>query len=135
MTGWQLKLRALAWAEFRVAAKKQKKIEALWDVADAFGLKEGSSSVQEWPEAAREHLGREVVSETLENARIAGQLCHSLSKQIANRKISKSEAKHHLKYFEDAWGPEKLKQIGRAFRAIPNKAQARKKSRGETGCP
>ena len=69
MSGWQLKLAALAWAKFQVAAKKQKRIEALWDVADAFGLKEGSSSVEEWREDAEEYLGREVVSETLETAR------------------------------------------------------------------
>jgi hypothetical protein len=34
MTGWQLKLAALAWAEFQIAAKKAKKMDAFWDVAD-----------------------------------------------------------------------------------------------------
>jgi hypothetical protein len=105
-------VRQQAWAEFQVAAKKQKRIEAWSDVADAFGLKEESSSVQDWGKTAEKHLGREVVNETLETARIAGQLCRSLSKQIANRKISKSAAKHDFEYFVDAWGPEKLKRIG-----------------------
>jgi hypothetical protein len=45
-------------------------------------------------------------------------------------------AENDFEYSKDAWGPEKLKRIGRAFRAIPNKAQARKKKRrGETGSP
>jgi hypothetical protein len=136
MSGWQLKLAALAWAEFQVAAKKQKRIEALWDVADAFGLKEGSTSVQDWREAAEKHLGREFVRETLESARIAGQRYRSLSEQIANRKISKSTVEREIKHYEDGWAPEELERIGRAFCAIPNKAEARKKkSRGETGSP
>jgi hypothetical protein len=136
MTRWQLKLVALGWAKFQVAAKKQNRIDALGDVADAFGLKEGSTSVQEWGEAAEKHLGRQVVRETLGIARKAGQFYRSLSEQIANGQILKSAAEHHFEYFEEVWGPEKLKRIGQAFRAIPNKAQARKKKRrGETGSP
>jgi hypothetical protein len=41
MSGWQLKLAALAWAKCEVAEKKAKRIEAFWGVADVFGLKTG----------------------------------------------------------------------------------------------
>jgi hypothetical protein len=136
MTGWQLKLAALAWANFQVAAKKANMMEAFWDVADAFGLKEGSSSVQDWRKAAEKHLGRAVVRETLETARNMGQLYLLVSEPFSNGQISKSAADHYSEYFEEVWGSKRLKRIGQAFHAIPNKEQARKKkSRGDTGSP
>jgi hypothetical protein len=136
MTGWQLKLAALGWAEFQVAAKKANMMEAFRDVADAFGLKEESSSVQDWPKTAEKHLGRAAVRETVETARKAGQLYRSLSREIAGGQISKSATDRYSEYFEDVWGPERLKRIGQKLRAIPNKEQARKKkSRGDTGSP
>jgi hypothetical protein len=138
MTGWSRKLAALAWAEFQIAANIKTREGAFWDVAEAFGLKEGSSSVQDWRQTAEKHLGREVAREKLEIARIDGRFYRSLSEQIANDQISTSNADHYSEYVEDVWGPERLKQIGRAFRAIPKKAEARKKKkkvRGETGSP
>jgi hypothetical protein len=134
MTGWQLKLAALGWAEFQIAAKKQKRIEAFWDVARAFGLREGSSSIQDWRGDAEKHLGQAVVRETLETARKAGQLCRSLPEQIANGQISKSVADRYSEYFEEVWGPERLEGIGQAFRVIPKKRGGKKK-KGETGLP
>jgi hypothetical protein len=129
MSGWQLKLAALAWVKFQVAAKKSKGMERFGTVPTHLDLKRGALAFKN---GVRQPKSIWVERSSRKRLKLPEkrQFYRSLSQQIANGQISKFEAKHHFEYFENVWGPERLKQIGQAFRAIPKK-RGREKKRGK----
>jgi hypothetical protein len=74
-TAWRLRLHALRWAEFQVAAHKAKSTtEAYEGIAHEFGR--SLAAVKEWRSGAAKEFGTAVVAEALEMSRRLGEWTH-----------------------------------------------------------
>lgn len=120
-TAWQLRLRALRWAEFQVAAHKAKsKTEAYERVAGAFAR--SVETVKEWRSRAAKEFGTAVVAEALEMSRRLGEWTQEIHGQAALGTIDEREHQHVMAV-ERAYGDQALKALAARFSALPRKKQ------------
>jgi hypothetical protein len=125
-TAWELRLCALAWVEFQVAAGKvESKTEALETAAGEFGR--GVETVRDWRRTTIGELGEQVVQERLGLAQRAGELWRSINDQLGNGNINEHDRRLHA-HFQKAYSYEVLKQMGTEYVNLP-----RKKMKGQGG--
>ena len=118
-TAWQLRLSALRWVEFQVAARKiKRKTEAYEFVATQFGRT--SQVVQEWRKEAATALGSAVVREALDTSRRLGELAVTIKRQVADR-TADDKYRDYLMHLENVYSDDALKKLAKSFRALPRK--------------
>ena len=115
-TAWQLRLSALRWVEFQVAARKIKtKTEAYEVVATQF--ERTSQVVQEWRKDAATALGSAFVREALDISRRLGEF---FRRQVASA-TADDKYRDYLKDLETTYSESGLKGLAKLFKELPSK--------------
>jgi hypothetical protein len=118
-TAWRLRLSALRWVEFQVAARKIKtKTEAYEAVATQF--LRTSQVVQEWRKGAATALGSAVVREALELSRRLGELASTIKQQVADG-TADDNYRDYLIHLETTYSADSLRKLAKSFKALPRK--------------
>ena len=118
-TAWKLRLSALRWVEFQVAAHKVRtKTEGYEIVAGKFSR--GLEAVKAWRSDAAEVLGTAVVREALEHSRRIGEFARTIREQVVSGTVD--ERYHsHLMYLDQVYSDQALEQLAAKFKALPRK--------------
>jgi hypothetical protein len=120
-TAWQLRLSALRWVEFQVAARKIKtKKKAYEEVASKFG--KTSEAVQDWRKDAARTLGCAVVHEALDISRRLGELAATIKQQVAAG-TADDQYRDYLVHLEATYSKKSLERLAKSFTALPRKKQ------------
>ena len=123
MACW-LRLRALAWVEFQVAAGKiRTKEQARERVAEKFGR--DVDTILYWRRSTIKELGKAVVHERLEFCRRTGKLWRAINERLANDRLDERDQRF-LKLFENAYSDEKLERMAKSLRTFPVRAEPRR---------
>ncbi|MFZ0854137.1 MAG: hypothetical protein WAO08_33665, partial [Hyphomicrobiaceae bacterium] len=118
-TAWQLRLSALKWAEFHVAAGKiETKAEAFERVANEFGR--ASDTIKDWRSSATNALGGAKVDEALAQSQRIGELNREIRARAARVEVDAPD-RRLLDLSERAYSEEALKQLAIKFKALPRK--------------
>jgi hypothetical protein len=125
---WQIRLRALAWAEFQYRAKLMKKTTAIGEVASAFGIR-NSDSITDWKKRAKALFGPEIVQEQLRFSGAAGLQYHSLKVKIGSGAVERSAVAHEMEYFERLFGPDILVRLAQAYKQRARKNRKANKTK------
>ena len=114
MTAWELRLRALRWAEFQFAAGRvNSKREALRSVAREFGR--SLDAILEWRSVAAKELGEEVVREALELGRGIGEYV-----RLPSSKANERDRRYCLQ-LERAYSHAALNKLAKRLKGLPRK--------------
>jgi hypothetical protein len=119
MWAWQLRLRALMWAQRRYGAGLDKKSDALSKVASTFEVHE--DTLKRWKREAQKILGKEEVSSQLSVARNLGKFYRATKAQIANGDPPASGIVRYLDEIEGMFNETWLQKLAREFEALPRK--------------
>jgi len=118
-TAWQLRLSALRWVEFQVAAQKiKRKTEAYEFVATEFGRT--SQVVQEWRVEAATALGSAYVCEALDRSRHLGERAAAIKREVAGGTANDND-RDYLLFLETTYSENSLKRWAKSFKALPRK--------------
>jgi hypothetical protein len=128
MTAWKLRLRALRWVEFQVAARKVKTKAAAYEVV-ASKFEREPESVKDWPNQTAEYFGEAVVRETLKTSRDIGEYAYAVSQQVASGNKTNHD---YLKHLESVYGDKAIEELAMKFKALPRKRKKPKSKNGGT---
>jgi hypothetical protein len=118
-TAWRLRLSALRWVEFQVAARKIKRKREAYDlVADQFGR--SSQAIQEWRKDTTTVLGSAAVREALDTSRRLGELAATIKRQVAAG-TADDRYRDYLMDLEKTYSEDSLKKLAKSFKALPRK--------------
>ena len=118
-TEYTLRLTALAWVQFQVAAGLSNKTQAIGDVATAFEKDE--RSIRSWDGSVVKELGAARVDEVMTNAQVSGACYRMLLAQVDEGNPRDRSAMRYKRHYKNLFGDEALKSLAEAWARLPRK--------------